>query len=43
LGLDKKPDDPSALDFQAFEQLIVQVSLLMFSRPPRDLRGHPVN
>ena len=41
--LDKKFDDPSCLDFEGFEQFIVQASYAMFTRPPKNLSGHPVS
>eukprot|EP00919_Chromeraceae_sp_WS-2016_P028599 GHVR01067663.1.p1 GENE.GHVR01067663.1~~GHVR01067663.1.p1 ORF type:complete len:130 (-),score=12.02 GHVR01067663.1:782-1171(-) len=35
--------DSSLLDFDAFEEFIIQVSMVMFSRPPKDLRGYPIS
>ena len=34
-------DDPQALDFEAFKEVIVQIAFTMHTRPPKDLRGHP--
>lgn len=40
----KKPYyDTSLLDFEAFEDFIVQASLTMFSRAPKNLSGHSIS
>lgn len=41
--LDKRFDDMSCLDYEGFEQFIIQASFSMFTRPPKDLSGHPVS
>lgn len=43
LHLNKKMDDPTSLDYEGFEQFIVQASYTMFTRPPNDMRGHPIS
>jgi hypothetical protein len=34
--------DYQFLDFEGFIEFIKQVSFLMFTRPPKDLRGQPL-
>ena len=41
--LDKKFDDMSCLDFEGFEKFIIQASYAMFTRPPKNLSGHPIS
>lgn len=41
--LNKQMDDPTSLDYEAFEQFIIQASFIMFTRPPKDMRGHPIS
>ena len=41
--LEKKFDDPGCLDFEGFENFIIQGSYVMFTRSPKDLSGHPVS
>ena len=36
-------DDPTSLDYEGFEQFIVQASFTMFTRPPNDMRGYPIS
>ena len=40
--LGKIKDDPENMDFDAFKEFIVQIAFTMYSRPPKDLRGHPI-
>jgi hypothetical protein len=40
--LGKIKDDPENMDFDTFKEFIVQLSFTMYSRPPKDLRGHPI-
>ena len=40
--LKKVRDDPEVVDFEAFKDLILQMAFTMYTRPPKDLRGHPV-
>lgn len=40
--LKKEFDDATILDYEGFEQFIIQASYVMFTRPPLDLRGHPI-
>jgi hypothetical protein len=35
-------DDPENMDFEAFKEFVVQLAFTMYSRPPKDLRGHPI-
>jgi hypothetical protein len=35
-------DDPENLDFEGFKEFMVQLAFTMYSRPPKDLRGHPI-
>jgi len=30
------------LDYEVFEEFIIQASLVMFSRPPKDMRSKPI-
>ena len=39
----KSYHDTSLLDFEAFEDLIIQASLTMFTRPPKNLTGHTIS
>lgn len=41
--LKKGFQDPTSLDFEGFSQFLIQASMLMFTRPPKDLRGQPVS
>ena len=34
--------DATSLDYEGFEEFILQASFAMFTRPPIDLRGHPI-
>lgn len=34
--------DYQAIDFNGFVEFIKQASFLMFTRPPKDLRGQPL-
>lgn len=40
--LKKQYSDSSLLDYEAFENFLIQVALIMFSRPPKDMRSHPL-
>jgi hypothetical protein len=40
--LKKDYKDSSLLDYEVFENFIVQVAIIMFSRPPKDLRTRPL-
>ena len=31
-----------ALDYEVFENFLIQAALIMFSRPPKDMRSHPL-
>lgn len=42
-NLNKDFDDLGQLDFEGFEKFIIQVSYGMFTRPPKDLSGHPIS
>lgn len=42
-SLNKKFDDMTALDYEGFESFIIQSSFSMFTRAPKDLRGHPIS
>lgn len=42
-NLNKDFDDATALDYEGFENFMIQASICMFSRPPKDLRGHPIS
>lgn len=33
----------TALDYEGFESFIIQSSFSMFTRAPKDLRGHPIS
>ena len=35
--------DSSILDYEVFENLLIQAALAMFSRPPKDMRSHPIS
>ncbi len=40
----KKPyNDINLLDYEIFEDFIVQASFTMFSRPPKNLNGHSIS
>ena len=39
----KSYHDTSLLDFEAFEDMIIQASLTMFTRPPKNLTGHTIS
>jgi hypothetical protein len=41
--LKKDYRDSSILDYEVFENFIIQVALAMFSRPPKDMRSHPIS
>jgi hypothetical protein len=41
-NLGKIKDDPDVLNFEAFREFIVQMAFTMYTRHPKDLRGHPV-
>ena len=41
--LEKKFEDMGCLDFEGFEQFVVQASYSMFTRAPKNLSGHPVS
>lgn len=43
MKLKKSFQDPTGLDYEGFEEFILQVSFAMFTRPPKDLRGRPVS
>lgn len=30
------------MNFDAFKEFIVQLAFTMYTRPPKDLRGHPI-
>jgi hypothetical protein len=38
----KEYRDSSLLDYQAFENFLIQAALTMFSRPPKDMRSRPL-
>lgn len=40
--LAKDRDDPEMMDFEAFKEFVTQMCYTMFTRPPKDLSGHPV-
>ena len=40
--LKKEYKDSSLLDYEVFENFLVQAALIMFSRPPKDMRSHPL-
>ncbi len=39
----KSYHDTSLLDFEAFEDMIIQTSLTMFTRSPKNLTGHTIS
>lgn len=41
--LKKEYKDSSLLDFEVFENFLIQAALIMFSRPPKDMRTHPIS
>jgi hypothetical protein len=38
----KERDDAELLDFDGFKEFVTQMCYTMFTRPPKDLSGHPV-
>lgn len=42
-NLKKEYRDSSILDYEVFENFLIQAALAMFSRPPKDMRSHPIS
>lgn len=42
IRLKKEFQDMTCLDYEGFEQFILQCSFAMFTRPPKDYRGRPM-